>query len=312
MFDQDYYNTLNVNRAAGADEIKSAYRRMARKFHPDISQEHDAEEKFKYVKQAYEILSDPKKRADYDQELKNTHRPRSQPSSNNDDQINSSFFEDLLKEEDRKHQANNGHLGDLFDNFFKSRKKTRSRKSIESNAKSSKRRPFYKKKAPRIADIALDLEDVYIGATKMIRMPDGKNLQVKIPAGVTNGQKIRLNSKHKNGSELYLRVNLKPHPVFEVDGKDLALVLPISPWESALGSLISIPTLNGSVKLNIPEHSHSGKKFRLKGKGLPGQTNGDLYVTLSVIAPPANTAKERALYRQMESEFSWNPRSHLL
>ncbi len=317
MTEQDYYKLLQLQTSATLDDIKVAYRKQARRYHPDISKERNAEEKFKQVKQAYEVLSNSEKRAEYDhqrkkkktwhQSSKKTQRPNTRSGANwNANDRDPNFFDDLVKEEKEKQKSSGFY--NIFDGLFKSRKKNKREKHYHSGYSQAKpsNGTFYKKSPPQIADIALDLEDIYQGSTKLIRMPDGKNLQVKIPQGIKDGQKIRIARPQEQ--ELYLRVNLKPHTVFTVEGKDLYLKLSIAPWESVLGTIASVPTLDGSINLTIPEHSHHGKKFRLRQRGLPGQPSGDLYIILKVVTPPAKNAKEQALYQKMANEFNWKPR----
>jgi curved DNA-binding protein len=294
---KDYYKILGIDRKASQDDIKKAYRRLARKYHPDVSTEPDAEEQFKAANEAYEILSDKKKREAYDQLGSNWQsgqdfRP---PPGWNPGNLDASFFEDIIRRGESQ-QAGSPGFSDFFDSVF----------SGSSRARSS-----YKQPASTVI-IPLSLEDIFLGSTKRIRLPDGSNVHVKIPKGIEEGQKIRLSKKGPHGSDMHLKVRIKPHPHFSLQGKDIYLDLPITPWEAALGSVITVPTLEGNVKLRIPENSQPDKKMRLQGKGLPGQPPGDQYLHLKIVTPPAKTSKERNLYKKMETEFSWNPRSSLL
>ncbi len=296
MESKDYYKTLGIKRKASTEEIKVAYRRLARKYHPDVSKEANAEARFKDINEAYEVLNDSKKKQAYDRQYSRpkpdngfTPPPGWQPGN-----FDASFFEDIIRK-DRKRHATEPHNHDFFDGIFN---KKRGAHTTPPNA-------------PQVATIPLSLEDIYIGATRKIRLPDGRNIQVKIPRGITEGQKIRI-SNGPGRSELHLKVKLKPHRHFKLDGKNILLELPITPWEAALGSLITVPTLEGNVKLRIPEGVQTGKKMRLQERGLPGDPPGDQLITLVIMTPPARKDSERNLYRKMEDEFSWDPRRSML
>lgn len=299
MKSKDHYKTLGVTRKASAEEIKIAYRRLARKYHPDVSTESNAEMRFKEVNEAYEVLSDHKKKQTYDREFsqqRSTSKNNSQftpPPGWQPGQFDASFFEDIINK-DRRRKAREQHH-DFFDGIFNKKRSTFTPGNEE----------------PQVATIPLSLEDVYIGASRKIRLPDGRNIQVKIPRGIMDGQKIRISNGPGRG-ELHLKVKLKPHRHFKVSGRDILLELPIAPWEAALGSLITVPTLEGNVKLRIPEGIQTGKKMRLQERGLPGDPPGDQLITLVIMTPPARKDSERNLYRQMETEFAWDPRQGML
>lgn len=306
MGNTDHYKTLGIERKASAKEIKTAYRQLARKYHPDVSKEANAEERFKSVNEAYDTLSDDKKKKSYDEEQTYSsnsgfqNRGRTQgngftpPPGWQAGNFDANFFEDIIRKDRRQHSTEQPGGGDFFDGMFNSN----NRAQPSTNE-------------PQIATIPLSLEDTFTGATRKIRLPDGRNIQVKIPVGIMEGQKIRI----PNGpgrSELHLKVRLKPHEHFKLDGKNILLELPITPWEAALGSLVTVPTLNGNVNLRIPEGVQTGKKMRLQGKGLPGEPAGDQLISLVIMTPPASTDEERAFYRKMEEEFTWDPRSGML
>ena len=298
MKSKDHYKTLGIKRKASAEEIKIAYRRLARKYHPDVSTESDAEARFKEINEAYEVLSDSNKKQAYDRESSQQSSTKSTgftpPPGWQPGNFDASFFEDIIHK-DRRRRANAHHHSDFFDSIFNKKKNTY---TSDPNQ-------------PQVATIPLSLEDIYVGATRKVRLPDGRNIQVKIPRGITEGQKIRI-SNGPGRSELHLKVKLKPHRNFKVDGKDILLELPIAPWEAALGSLITVPTLEGNVKLRIPEGIQTGKKMRLQERGLPGDPPGDQLITLVIMTPPARKDSERNLYRKMETEFSWDPRHGML
>ncbi|WP_289283123.1 DnaJ C-terminal domain-containing protein, partial [Methylophaga sp. UBA5088] len=259
---KDYYKILGVARDASQDEIKKAYRKLARKYHPDVSKEANAEDKFKEVGEAYEVLRDEQKRAQYDQFGSNYRHGQSfNPPPGWDDHAGfgggnfSSFFENMFG-------GMGGMGGGMGDNFFA--------RGEDVNAK-----------------ITISLEDAFNGATKTIRRPAGASqsgtINVKIPAGIASGKKIRLSGQGKSGGggksgDLYLEVNVAPHRYFRLEEKDVYLDLPIAPWEAALGAKITVPTLAGKINLTIPAGARSGQKMRLKGRGLPGKEPGDEFV----------------------------------
>jgi len=305
---KDYYKILGVARDAGQDEIKRAYRKLARKYHPDVSKEANAEENFKEVGEAYEVLSDPEKRSAYDQlgsNWKAGQEFKPPPGWDGAD----SFHEDLGRE---------GIFSDFFESLF-----GRGFGAPHAGIYESRRR------SDRYARVEIDLEDAYTGATRTItfQLPevDGqgrlhmreRTLNIKIPKGVKEGQYIRLASQGGAGSkgtasgDLYLEVHFRPHRFYRVDGLDVILAVPIAPWEAALGAKISVPTPAGPVELKIPEGSGSGRKLRLRGRGIPGNPSGDLYVILEIAVPPVNNERARELFKTMERELHFNPRAKL-
>lgn len=280
---KDYYKILNIEKTADKEQIRKSYRKLAKKYHPDVSKEANAEERFKEVKEAYEVLSDPAKRSEYDSMGSAGFRggdPFSRPGGRGSH--SSEGFD------------NNSGFSDFFDTFF-------GRDSYSGGG-------GYQKPEAQSATIALDLEDIFEGASKRIRIHGGTSVQVKIPKGIEEGKKIRLAGKASNGGDLLLQIQVNSHPKFRLEGKDIYLDLPIAPWESALGASVTVPTLGGSIKLTIPEGAKSGSKMRLKGKGLPGASVGDQYVVLKIVTPLAKTDEQRAFYEQMQDLFAWDPR----
>ena len=312
---QDYYSVMGVERDASQDEIKRAYKKLARKYHPDVSKDPDAESLFKSVGEAYQVLKDPEKRAAYDQVGANRQAGEdftpppgwdagfefSGADMGGDASGYSDFFESLFGQGFRSAQAGQGrgHAG-------------YSAHGEDHHAK-----------------VLIDLEDAYKGATRGITLNvsevDGsgypvtrqRTLNVKIPKGVKQGQKIRLSGQGSPGmgqgqaGDLYLEIEFNPHGMYRVDAHDVYLDVPVTPWEAALGASIKVPTPDGPVDLKIPEGTSSGKKMRLRGRGIPGKPPGDFYVVPQVTLPPANSDKEKELYRQMEKEMAYNPRSKL-
>jgi curved DNA-binding protein len=323
---RDYYKILGMARTATADEIKKAYRRLARKFHPDVSKEADAERKFKEVQEAYEVLKDPEKRAAYDQlgsEWKSGQQFRPPPDWG-------SGFE--FRGRPRQGRARQGGApteeefeeAEGFSDFFSSLFGGRGFGGGGPFAGGAQRAA-----RDHHARVDIDLEEAYSGTTRTLELkrpelkPDGTlelkthTVRVTIPAGVTDGQLIRLAGQGEQApgggraGDLYLEIHIKPHRLFQLDGRDVTLTLPIAPWESALGATVTVPTLGGPVELRVPPNSQSGQKMRLRGRGLPGQTPGDQYVQLKVVVPPANSPDARALYEEMKQKLPFNPRAEL-
>lgn len=300
---KDYYKILGVERAADQESIKKAFRRMAAKYHPDRNKDASAEDRFKELNEAYEVLGDSEKRARYDQLDGAWHAGdnfKPPPSwGKNTPQFDASFFEHITRNSGQAHTSSG--FSDFFDTLFGSAGK-RAHPSQSSREQAS---------SGQTATIQLNLEDVYHGATKTIRLPSGENLQINIPAGTHEGQKIRLSGRGAQGSDMYLKIKIKEHPLYQREGNDLYMEVPIAPWEAALGETVAIPTLAGKVSIKIPPDSHSGKKMRLKGRGIPGNGAGDLYVVLQVSTPPADTTEQKEYYARMKTLFAWNPRQHL-
>ena len=304
---KDYYEILGVKRTATPDEIKAAYRKLARKYHPDVSKEQNAEARFKELGEAHEVLKDPEKRALYD-------RMGSQWKSGQDFKPQPGWdagFEFRGGEDGGDFDPN-----DFFEAFFGRRPRG-----------GSGRRPnVHAQGEDHHAKIMIDLEDAYRGGQRTItlRMPSydaagrlvshERTLDVNIPKGIREGQHLRLAGQGAPGmgkgapGDLYLEVAFNPHPLFRVDDRDVHVNLSLAPWEAALGAKVDTPTPEGPIQLTIPPGSSSGRQMRLKGRGLPGQPPGDLYVALSVALPPAETEAEKEAYRAFSRAFTFNPR----
>jgi curved DNA-binding protein len=306
---KDYYKILGLAREATQDEIKSAYRRLARKYHPDVSKEANAEERFKEVGEAYEALRDPEKRAAYDHLLDGRWQEgqefRPPPGWDSGFEFSGGFDED----------AGGRHFSEFFETLFGGLggRRARARGGIRGD--------------DHHARIKIGLEDAYRGATRTItlQVAEGNaqgtvdlrphSLKVKIPAGVTEGQRIRLAGQGGRAlgnaprGDLYLEVLFEPHPVFTADGRDVFINLPIAPWESALGAKVPVPTLGGTVDLKIPAGTQSGQRLRLKGRGLPGSPPGDQYAVIQIHAPKAENEAQRRLYEQLAKAAAFNPRA---
>ena len=296
---KDYYETLGVEPSAGDAEIKTAYRRMARKYHPDVSKEAGAEERFKAVNEAYEALRDPDKRAAYDQLRARGYRPGDdvQPPPGGFGAGHGGVdFEEIFA---------GGGAGGGFSDFFESMF-GRGRGGPGAGGGYTPHpgaRPGPRARADTRAKLAVPLETIYAGDSVRIGL-NGKTLDVRVPKGVREGQVIRLAGLGSNGGNLLLEIEYAAHPQFEVDGRNVIHMLPVAPWEAALGATVSVPTLGGAVELKIPAHSEAGRKLRLRGRGLPGKpADGDQIVELEVLAPNPQSEAQRAAYEAMRDAF---------
>ncbi|MEO5623935.1 MAG: DnaJ C-terminal domain-containing protein [Dokdonella sp.] len=292
----DYYETLGVKPDASAAEIKSAYRRLARKYHPDVSKESGAEEKFKAVNEAYEALKEPTRRKAYDQ-------VRAGGGYRGGDEFRGAP-PNWQREQHPGGNAGNEDYSDFFESLFGNRGgggRAGPRRGRDLNAQ-----------------VAIDLQVAYVGGRERISLRDGngeRTLEVKIPAGISPGQQIRLAGQGYAGSsggpagDLILEIGLREDSRFKLDGRDVLVSLPIAPWEAALGATVPVPTLGGNVELRIPPGSDGGRKMRLRGRGWPGKPPGDQIVTLEVHVPKAATDAQRALYEEMKTTFDFDPRA---
>ncbi|MET0288379.1 MAG: DnaJ C-terminal domain-containing protein [Pseudoxanthomonas sp.] len=294
---KDYYAILGVEQSAGEAEIKTAYRRLARKYHPDVSKEAGAEDKFKAVNEAYEALRDPQKRAAYDQLKARGYRPgeefRPPPDFGGGGHGGGQpfNFEEVFGNAGGGGGADSG-FSDFFENLFGRRTRGPAGPGVGAAPPRGDTR----------AKFSVPLKAVYEGGSVRIQV-DGKQLDVRVPKGVKPGQVIRLAGQGGGGANLLLEVEYAAHPQFEVDGRNIIYVLPVMPWQAALGATLSVPTLGGNVELKIPADSEVGRKLRLRGRGLPGAAPGDQIVELEVTAPRATTEKQRKAYEALASAF---------
>lgn len=295
---KDYYSILGVEPGAGDAEIKTAYRRLARKYHPDVSKEAGAEEKFKAVNEAHEALRDPEKRAAYDQLRAQGYRPgeefRPPPDFGRGGAGGGQGFD--FEEVFGSGGAGNGGFSDFFEGLFGQR----ARQAGGAQSRGPQQRPA----GPRDtrAKFAVPLQAVHDGGSLRITVK-GKQLEVRVPKGVRPGQVIRLAGMGEAGGNLMLEVEYAEHPQFEVDGRNIIHVLSVAPWQAALGATVSVPTLGGSVELKIPADSDAGRKLRLRGRGLPGIPSGDQIVELEITAPKAVNERQRTVYRMLANAF---------
>ncbi|HHI77503.1 MAG TPA: J domain-containing protein [Gammaproteobacteria bacterium] len=315
---KDYYEIMGVSRDATQDEIKRAYRKLARKYHPDVSKEPDAEQRFKEIGEAYEVLKDPEKRAAYDQLGANWQQGqdfRPPPDWDQGFEFHGGGYTGADAEQ----------FSDFFESLF-----GRARGGRRYTYTTGGAGGFDMRGEDTYAKVLIDIEDAYNGATRTLTLkhtelgPDGRpqlkerTLNVRIPKGVRQGQHIRLAKQGSPGigkgepGDLYLEVEFRPHPFYRVEGKDLYLDLPVAPWEAALGAKVKVPTPAGSVDLKIPPGSAGGRKLRLRGKGIPAKQPGDFYVVLQIALPPADSDSAKAAYEAFSKAFpGFNPRSRL-
>lgn len=306
---KDYYSTLGLERTATQDEIKHAYRKLARKFHPDLNKEAEAEERFKEVGEAYKALSDPEKRAAYDDVGRRYHGGQTfDPPPG--------WEEGFEFSGSGQGPADAADLSEFFQTLF-----GRMNGARQGHTTHARGRDHH-------AKVVLDLKDAYRGAHRVIslRMPvadtqgqvgmQERQLEVTIPKGIREGQHLRLSGQGNPGSgggaagDLYLEIVYEHHPNFRVDDRDVYLDLPITPWEAALGAMVTAPTPNGDVQLTIPPGSSSGRKLRLKGKGIPSEPPGDMYAVLGIKVPPADSPEAKEAYAALARTFpGFSPRS---
>ncbi len=314
---KDYYQTLGVAREATPDDIKHAYRKLARKYHPDVSKEKDAEARFKDISEAGEVLRDPEKRAAYDaagSQWEGTPSPGRERDFAPPPGWDAGFeFSGRGDEAGAEHS-------DFFEALF----------GRAARAARPRRAQAQMPGQDHHAKVLIELEDAYRGAQRSIslRVPaldaegrgvlQERTLDVNIPKGIHEGQHLRLAGQGGPGlgegapaGDLYLDIVFKPHRLYRIDGRDVYLDLPLAPWEAALGASVTVPTPDGQVEMTIPKGSASGRKLRLKGKGIPGKVPGDFYVVLVVALPPADSAKAIAAYEAFAAGFDFDARAHL-
>lgn len=321
---KDYYAILGVEEAASDADIKARYRKLARKYHPDVSKDADAEDKFKELGEAYEVLKDPEKRAEYDElrrygaNVGGEFRPP--PGWHSAAGFSGGGYTG----------ADAQHFSDFFESIFGAAGVEPGRRGFSSGRESSGRgHAVFRRRGDDVQHtLSLFLEEAHAGGQRQIKLtiptidatgravPREKTLNVKIPAGVMPGQRIRLAGQGAPGEggapagDLFLEVEFAPHPRFSVDGRNIVFTLPLTASEAALGTTVEVPTLGGNVKLRIPKNSSSGDKLRLKGKGLAGDTPGDQLVVLKVVLPKHHSEAAATLYRQLaEQESDFDPRA---
>ena len=310
---KDYYKIMGVARDATQDEIKRAYRLLARKYHPDVSKEPDAEARFKEVGEANEVLKDPEKRAAYDKlgaNWKEGQDFRPPPDWNTGFEFSGGGFTD----------GDAAQFSDFFESLY----------GRDFGMGRGNRAQSQVKGEDHHARVLIDLEDTYIGATRTINLqvPEvdaqgrvalhDRKLNVTIPRGICAGQHIRLAGQGAPGlgqgksGDLFLEIEIRKHPFYRVEKHDVYLDLPVTPWEAVLGAALHVPTPGGVVEIRIPAGAENGKKMRLKGRGIPSNTPGDFYTVLKIVVPPTEDEAAKDVFRNMAEKFkSFNPRSKL-
>jgi curved DNA-binding protein len=312
---KDYYKIMDVDAGASDKEIKTAYRKLARKYHPEVSDLDDASDRFKEVAEAYEVLKDKEKRAEYDEILQyGVHGKSFQPppgwqpggagGDSRDDSAFSDFFSSIFghaSQQSGSDQSARGGEGFYRGDWADQTSAAQRGQDIET-------------------ELPIFLEDTLSKATKEVAYQIAgaeKTLKVKIPVGINNGERIRLKGQGLAGREgapsgdLYLRIRLVPHPLYDVEGHNLVITLPLTPWEAVLGTKVSVPTLQGKVLLTIPPNCQSGKRLRVKGKGLANKLGGigDLYVVFKIVVPQINSASDKEHWQQLAKNTTFDPRA---
>lgn len=308
---KDYYKTLGLAPGADGKAVKTAYRKLARKYHPDVSKEKDAEDKFKEVAEAYEVLKSAEKRAEYDELSKHAEQGQPfQPPPGWQAQGNSGFADGM---------GGGSEYSDFFESLFGG-----AGRSQRHGRNSSQRGQDVEMELPLLLEENQGAERKKVAFQLAQYGPDGqplpaisKTLNVKIPPGVSDGERIRLKGQGGPGlggaanGDLYLIIRLVPHPLFDVEAHNLILTVPLAPWEAALGGQVTVPTLNGKVSLRIPANTQSGQRLRIKGKGLLNKSGepGDLYALFKIVIPPQADEAVRALWAQLAEQAAFNPRT---
>jgi curved DNA-binding protein len=307
---KDYYEILGVNRDATEKEIKRSYQKLARKYHPDVSQQPDAEERFKEIGEAYNVLKDAEKRAAYDQ-LGNNWQQGQEFRPPPDWTAGFEFRGDGAG-------MDSGGFSDFFETLFG-----------HGFGGPPRGTGLRGRGEDHHAKVLIDIDDTYKGAMRTISLqtPEvneqghlrmrSRSLNVRIPTGVKPGQHVRLAGQGAPGlgggpsGDLYLEISFRPHAFYRIEGRDVHLRLPVTPWEAALGATVKTPTPAGAVELSIPAGSSGGTRLRLKGRGIPDKQPGDLYVELQITLPPGDSEQAKEIYRNMERELGFNPRSNM-
>jgi curved DNA-binding protein len=340
---KDFYEVLGLPRDATQDDIRRTYRKLARKYHPDLSKLDDAEHRFKELGEAYGVLKDTEKRAAYD-------RMGDQWRDGQDFQPPPHWNEGFEDRGVDDSAADNGRFSEIFESFFRGeradgdpastrrpRRTTRGshdRATAQAMEDAHRGVPYSASGHGHYAKVMIDLEDTYRGARRTISLETpvldasgraavkSRTLDVSIPKGVRGGQHLRLAGQGGVGfgdgaaGDLYLEIVLRKHGLFSVDGRDVTIVVPVAPWEAALGARIKVPTPGGAVEIAVPKGSRAGRRLRLRGKGIPASgpagTAGDLYAQLNIVLPPADSEEARAAYEALRRACDFDPRVHFL
>jgi curved DNA-binding protein len=315
---RDYYDTLGVDRGASEDEIRRAYRKLARENHPDVNKDPDAEDRFKAISEAYEVLRDPEKRKAYDRFGENWKAGQNVSDADFRDfdfggrggGAQQGGFRDV-----RVDFGDGDGFSDFFESFF-------GRGGATRRARSAGAPPgggfgdFSLRGGDQEAEIELSLEEAFRGGRRKISLADGRDYEITIPPGVRDGQRIRLAGEGEPGTrggpsgDLFLRVRIRPDKRFRREGQDLYVDLPVTPWEAALGASVEVPTLEGRHRVKVPAGSSSDRRLRLREQGMPDSRGrrGDLYAVVKIVAPKRLTREERELFERLAEVSHFNPR----
>jgi curved DNA-binding protein len=323
---RDHYEALGVPRDASDDDIRRAYRRLARQYHPDVNKEPGAEDRFKEISEAHDVLRDPEKRAQYDrfgsnwraaQEAQRQGRgPGARPGDGGGGFEGfegfgggrGGGFEDVHGD-----FGQGGGIDDILEGLFGGRGGPRGGRGRRGGGFDN----FAMRGADTEAELELTLEEAARGGRRRLSLADGRDFEVDVPRGVRDGQRIRLSGEGGAGmgdgptGDLFLRVRIRPHPRFRLEGRDLYVDLPVAPWEAALGASVEVPTLDGSARVKVPPGSSSGRRLRLRGQGFPagrGDDAGDLYAVVKIMVPKKPSKKERELFEQLAKVSKFDPR----
>ena len=330
---RNYYELLGVKRDASADEIKQSFRQLARKYHPDLNPgDKAAEDKFKDISEAYEILSDRSKRSQYDKFTGFWRKNRTKATTNNpprDRSDEDDFSDDFNTFIDRLLGRKKAASTSSYSQERSSRSDAQTARNTRNNERRNSRgtseperpeRNTFDEAPPPVrpknleAELTLPLDKAYLGGRERITIQeDGRSLEVDMPPGMTPGQKIRLRGQGIAGGDLYLKINVSPHQVFRLEGINVYCQLPVTPAEAVLGGFVEVPTLDGLVKISLPQSIASGQKLRLAGKGFPGDDGkrGDQLLEIQIVVPKNPAPAERELYQKLRDLESFNPRLDL-
>jgi curved DNA-binding protein len=309
---RDYYEVLGVPRGASDEEIRGAYRKLARTYHPDVNKEAGSEDRFKEVSEAYEVLRDPEKRERYDRLGANWKAGEDVSGAEGFGGFGGGQggfgagqggFGDV-----RVEFGDGNGFSDFFENLFGARGPGRGRGAGFEG--------FSARGGDHEATLEISLEEAARGGRRKISLGDGRDYEVNIPAGVRDGQRIRLAGEGGQGvsggpsGDLFLRVRIKPDRRFRVEGDNLTVELPVAPWEAALGASVEVPTLDGKARVKVPAGSSSGRRLRLKGEGMPGpgKQRGDLFAVVKIVVPKKLSERERELFEQLAEDSDFDPR----
>jgi len=311
---EDYYQVLGVGREATAKEIQAAFRKLARKYHPDVNKDPEAEKTFKKINEAYEVLKDPDKRKRYDQLGANWKSGQDFTAPPGWENVYSNF--DGSEGQSFHFSSSDGDFSDFFEMLFG--QQGRGFANFSEGQRGTRRRNWSQKGQDRESELTITLEDAYFGSSKTVQLqmleeqPGGrmansfKEIQVKIPRGIKDGSRIRLKGQGGPGlnggspGDLYFKTKIAPHKKFSLEGRDLKTVVQVSPWEAILGAKVRVPTMEGTVAITIPKGTQNGQKFRLKGKGLEqGTEKGDLYAVVNITIPNNLSMEEIKLVEQL-------------